>query len=103
MGPTGYQLGPESLALPLVQPEYGAVKATIGIEILDGKAVIFFVSEKTHHSPSTKRNGSLAHRHRYAAYLIIFGTDGDVLNGAYAHLGSNVSVLLKLQGISRNS
>jgi hypothetical protein len=43
----GYEVVLESLPLPLAQPEYGAVKSTVVIEILNGGAAILsYVSSR---------------------------------------------------------
>jgi hypothetical protein len=100
---SGYEVCLESLSLPLAQAEYGTVEATIAVEILNREAVVLFVREEANHAPSFKRNCSLAQHHWHSTYLPAFLSQGDVLNGTYAHLRGWASTPLKLQRVALNS
>src|SRR5260370_37198697 len=63
----GYEVVPERTPLPVAKSEYGAMKATAAIEVLNGEAVVFLVGEKTHHPPATVRNRGLTQHHGHSA------------------------------------
>ena len=96
----GYEVLLEGLSLPFVQLEHGTVETTVVIKVFNCEEVILLMCEKAHHRASTKRSCSFAQRHRRANSLLVFIPDKDVLNGAYVHLGSRTSILLKLHRVT---
>jgi len=99
-GAVGYEVLLEGLSLPFVQLEHGTVETPVVIKVFNCEEQIFLTCEKAHHPAFTKRSCSFAQRPLRATYLLVFILDKDVLNGAYVHLDSRTSILLKLHRVT---